>query len=260
MKEMEELEAVMRRLRDPEKGCPWDKVQTHATLKQSLIGEAAEYLDSVDAGDDAGMREELGDLLMQIVLNSVMAEERGAFTLRDVTKDVTEKMIRRHPHVFGDAKAENADQVLNIWQNVKKQEHAPAEFTSVLSRIPRNLPALARAHKIQKKAAETGFDWTDEAGVIAKLREEVAEAEEALASGDDSRIADELGDLLFTVVNLARFRKKESAEDMLRKASDKFSRRFRYIEKKLAQEKRSPGDASPEELDLLWNEAKKTGL
>lgn len=255
MREIDELLSIMRRLRAPD-GCPWDREQTHETLKSCLIGETAEYLDAVDRKDDAAMREELGDLLMEIVLNAVIAEERGAFTFRDVTKDVSEKMIRRHPHVFAREKAENVDQVLAIWDDVKKKEKGADAFSSVLSRVPRNLPALLRAEKVQKKAAKTGFDWPDEEGVREKLREEIREVQEALDSNDPDRIAGELGDLMFTIVNLARFRGRESASDMLQLATDKFIRRFQYVERNLGGRK----DASLSEMDRLWNEAKKNGL
>ena len=259
MKEIDELQNVMRRLRAPD-GCPWDREQTHSSLKKCLIGEAAEYMDAVDDADDAGMREELGDLLMQIVLNAVIAEERGAFDLADVTRDVTEKMIRRHPHVFSDRKAENVSDVLQLWESVKKKEKEQAPSAgpvSCLSRIPRNLPALMRAHKVQKKASEAGFDWPDEAGVRDKLREEIGETEDALKSGDPARIEEELGDLLFTIVNLARFRRGPDASGLLQRATDKFVRRFQFVERTLAESGRTVEGTAPEELDRLWNEAKR---
>ena len=255
---IDELQNVMRRLRAPD-GCPWDKVQTHETLKKSLIGEVAEYLDAVDSADDAGMREELGDVLMQVVLNAVIAEERGAFDLADVTRDITEKMIRRHPHVFSGERAENVDQVLKLWESVKKKEKEsgdPAAPVSCLARIPRNLPALMRAAKVQKKAAEAGFDWPDEAGVRDKLREEIGETLEALEGGEPARIEEELGDLMFTIVNLTRFRGGTDASGILQRATDKFVRRFQFLEKELARSGRSVSDAGPEELDRLWNQAK----
>lgn len=252
------LQDVMRRLRAPD-GCPWDKVQTHETLKKCLIGEVAEYLDAVDSSDDAGMREELGDVLMQVVLNAVIAEERGAFDLADVTHDITEKMIRRHPHVFSGERAENVDQVLKLWESVKKKEKESGDPTvpaSCLARIPRNLPALMRAAKVQKKAAEAGFDWPDEAGVRDKLREEVGETLEALEGGDPVRIEEELGDLMFTIVNLTRFRDGTDASEILQRATDKFVRRFQFLEKELARSGRSVSGAGPEELDRLWDQAK----
>lgn len=261
MKEIgiDELQDVMRRLRAPD-GCPWDKVQTHGSLKKSLIGEVAEYLDAVDAADDAGMREELGDVLMQVVLNAVIAEERGAFDLADVTHDITEKMIRRHPHVFSGERAENVDQVLKLWETVKKKEKDGGDQNagprSCLDRIPRNLPALMRAGKVQKKAAEAGFDWPDEAGVRDKLREEIRETLEALEGDDPARIEEELGDLMFTIVNLTRFRGGTDASEILQRATDKFVRRFQFVEKEIARSGRAVSEAGPEELDRLWNQAK----
>ena len=259
MNEIDELQKVMRRLRAPD-GCPWDREQTHQSLKKCLIGEMAEYLDAVDAADDAGMREELGDLLMQIVLNAVIAEERGAFDLTDVARDVTEKMIRRHPHVFSGERAENVSDVLQLWESVKKKEkekNAPADFVSRLDRIPRNLPAVMRAQKVQKKAAEAGFDWPDEAGVRSKLREEIRETCEALDAGDPAKIDEELGDLMFTIVNLARFRKGNDASEILQRSTDKFVRRFRFVEEELARSGRTVEGTGPEELDRLWNQAKR---
>lgn len=259
MNEIDELQKVMRRLRAPD-GCPWDREQTHQSLKKCLIGEMAEYLDAVDAADDAGMREELGDLLMQIVLNAVIAEERGAFDLSDVARDVTEKMIRRHPHVFSGERAENVSDVLQLWESVKKKEkekNAPADFVSRLDRIPRNLPAVMRAQKVQKKAAEAGFDWPDEAGVRSKLREEIRETCEALDAGDPAKIDEELGDLMFTIVNLARFRKGNDASEILQRSTDKFVRRFRFVEEELARSGRTVEGTGPEELDRLWNQAKR---
>ena len=259
MNEIDELQKVMRRLRAPD-GCPWDREQTHLSLKKCLIGEMAEYLDAVDAADDAGMREELGDLLMQIVLNAVIAEERGAFDLADAARDVTEKMIRRHPHVFSGERAENVSDVLQLWESVKKKEkekNAPADFVSRLNRIPRNLPAVMRAQKVQKKAAEAGFDWPDEAGVRSKLKEEIRETCEALDAGDPAKIDEELGDLMFTIVNLARFRKGNDASEILQRSTDKFVRRFRFVEEELARSGRTVEETGPEELDRLWNLAKR---
>ena len=259
MNEIDELQKVMRRLRAPD-GCPWDREQTHLSLKKCLIGEMAEYLDAVDAADDAGMREELGDLLMQIVLNAVIAEERGAFDLADAARDVTEKMIRRHPHVFSGERAENVSDVLQLWESVKKKEkekNAPVDFVSRLDRIPRNLPAVMRAQKVQKKAAEAGFDWPDEAGVRSKLKEEIRETWEALDAGDPAKIDEELGDLMFTIVNLARFRKGNDASEILQRSTDKFVRRFRFVEEELARSGRTVEETGPEELDRLWNLAKR---
>ena len=258
MSEIQRLVEVMRRLRAPD-GCPWDRVQTHVSLKKNLIEEAAEFLDAIDEKDDAHMKEELGDLLMQAVLHAVIAEERNAFNFEDVAHDITEKMIRRHPHVFGDKKAESADDVQALWQKVKKEEKEEKNGqlpTSVLARIPHSLPGLMRAEKMQRKAAEVSFDWKEEQDVRAKLEEEFKEVCAAFQSGNDDAVDEELGDLMFTIVNLARFRKRATAEELLQRASDKFQRRFQYLESKVAETGKAPQDMTPEELDALWNEAK----
>ncbi len=258
MKEMIHLQQVMRRLRAPD-GCPWDKEQTHETLKECMIGETAEYLDAVDHASDAEMREELGDVLMQVVMNSVIAEERGAFTLEDVAHDIAEKMIRRHPHVFGDVKVANSAEVLVNWAKIKKTEQTdPAHVRkSALDGIPRNLPALFRAEKMQKKAAKHGFDWTADAPILDKIHEEIAELDAAFAAKDNAAIEDEAGDLLFSVVNFLRFRGSDS-EEVLRKSADKFDRRYRAMEDLLREQGKTVDDCSAAELDELWNAVKKT--
>lgn len=255
MSEIQRLVEVMRRLRAPD-GCPWDRKQTHESLKKNLIEEASEFLDAIDEADDAHMKEELGDLLMQAVLHAVIAEERSAFNFEDVAHDITEKMIRRHPHVFGDEKVESVDDVLTLWQNVKKEEKNGQVPTSVLARIPHSLPGLMRAEKMQRKAAEVSFDWKEERDVRAKLEEEFKEVCAAFQSGNEDAIDEELGDLMFTIVNLARFRKRATAEELLQRSSDKFQRRFQYLESRLADAGKTPQDVTPEELDALWNEAK----
>ncbi len=254
MSELERLVNVMRRLRAPD-GCPWDREQTHESLKKCLVGEAAEYLDAVDHKSDAEMCEELGDLLMQVVMNSVMAEERGAFTLEDVARGISDKMIRRHPHVFGDVHVDNSAQVLVNWEKIKKTEHDDYR-KSALDGVPRNLPAILRAEKLQKKAAKHGFDWTNDADILAKVREEMSELEEAYKSGDRDRIDDEAADLVFAVVNFLRFR-GENCEEVVNRASDKFDRRYRAVESRLAAEGKTVDDTPMDRLDELWNEVKK---
>ena len=253
MPEMERLVGVMRKLRAPD-GCPWDREQTHETLKKCLVDETAEYLDAVDHGSDAEMCEELGDILMQVVMNSVMAEERGAFTLEDVARGISDKMIRRHPHVFGDVHVDNSAQVLVNWEKIKKTEHDDYR-KSALDGVPHSLPAVLRAEKLQKKAAKHGFDWPEESGILDKIREEMSELEEAYRSGDRDRINDEAADLVFAVVNLLRFR-GENCEDVVNRASDKFDRRYRAVERKLAAEEKTVDNTTPERLDELWNETK----
>ncbi|MBR4253850.1 MAG: nucleoside triphosphate pyrophosphohydrolase [Lentisphaeria bacterium] len=253
MSELERLVNVMRRLRAPD-GCPWDREQTHESLKKCLVGEAAEYLDAVDHKSDAEMCEELGDLLMQVVMNSIMAEERGAFTLEDVARGISDKMIRRHPHVFGDVHVDNSAQVLVNWEKIKKTEHDDYR-KSALDGVPHNLPAVLRAEKLQKKAAKHGFDWTNDADILAKVREEMAELEDAYRTGDRDRIDDEAADLVFAVVNFLRFR-GENCEAVVNRASDKFDRRYRAVEAKLAAEGKEVDGTPMERLDELWNEAK----
>lgn len=245
MKEIEQLDQVMKKLRSPE-GCPWDREQTHKSLNECLLGEVAEYMDAAEDGDDQAMREELGDLLMQIVLNAAIAEERGAFTLRDVAADVTEKMIRRHPHVFGDAEVETAKDVVKLWEEVKKEEKK--ERKSVLDGIPRHV-ALHQAERMQKKAAKLGFDWSRQEEIVEKIQEELDELKAELKAGNEERIDSECGDLLFAAVNLIRFRKRH-AEDVLAASNAKFNRRFRFVEANM-----QPG-ATIDEMEALWQQAK----
>ncbi len=252
MKEIERLEEVMKRLRAPD-GCPWDREQTHETLCECLIGEAAEYLDAVEDGNDTEMREELGDLLMQVVMNSVMAEERGAFTFEDVAKDIADKMIARHPHVFGNAQAADSGEVLKLWDKIKQAEHKN-DRKSLMDGMPRHM-AMHAAEKMQKKAAKVGFDWPDRKSVLDKIREESDELAEAFSTGNDAAIDEELGDLMFAAVNLCRKRGKHP-EDILAAANAKFIKRFKYIESKLAEQGKTLQESTLEEMDALWNEAK----
>ena len=246
MKEIDQLDQVMKKLRSPE-GCPWDREQTHKSLNECLLGEVAEYMDAAEDGDDHAMREELGDLLMQIVLNAAIAEERGAFTLKDVAADVTEKMIRRHPHVFGDAEVQNSKDVIKLWEEVKKEEKK--ERKSVLDGIPRHV-ALSQAEKMQKKAAKLGFDWSKQEDIINKIQEELDELKAELKNGNEKQIDSESGDLLFAVINFIRFRKRH-AEDVLAATNAKFSRRFRFVEANM-----SP-NATIDEMEKLWQQAKE---
>lgn len=250
-----QLEDIMKKLRAPD-GCPWDREQTHRSLMPCLMEECGEFLDAADAGDDAGMCEELGDILMHVVLNSVMAEERGAFTLDDVARESVEKMLRRHPHVFGEEKVSIAQEVVGLWEKVKKLEKGDSR-KSVLDGIPNHCPALLQAEKLQKKAAKYGFDWTEESQILDKIEEELQELRSAYDEKNESRVDEEIGDLLFAVCNLSRFRKRRSAELLLADANAKFSRRFRYIENTLKERGSSLENSSLEEMDALWNEAKQ---
>ncbi len=258
---IDQLISVMEKLRS-EKGCPWDREQTHSSLKKYLMEECAELMDAIDDNDSEGICEELGDLLMHIVFHSRIAEENKSFTFEDVARGVTEKMIRRHPHVFGEGKAENSGEVIEMWEIIKKQEKKDGNRVrkSLMDGIPRHLPALLRAHEMQKKAAKVGFDWNNSHQIMEKIQEEIEELKKALASGDEDSVNEEIGDIVFSAVNLARFRKNKSAEEILAFTIQKFERRFRYIEEKLASAGKSTETSSPEEMDTLWNEAKRTGL
>lgn len=241
------LVAIMARLRDPERGCPWDREQDFASIAPYTIEEAYEVADAIARGDLADLKDELGDLLLQVVFHARMAEEAGAFDLADVAEAICAKMERRHPHIFGDTTAKTAEAVLANWEAIKAAEKPRA---SVLDDVPLALPALTRAEKLQKRAARTGFDWPDAAGPRAKIAEELAELD---AAGDDDARADELGDLLFAVVNLARHLRIDP-EAALRKANAKFEARFRAIES-------APGfaDLDPDAKEALWQAVKRRG-
>jgi tetrapyrrole methylase family protein / MazG family protein len=256
---VQELIAIMARLRGDD-GCPWDREQNHDSLKEFLAEEAAELFDAIDDRDDEGMCEELGDVLLQVVFHAQIAAEEKRFNLQDIARTVCEKLVRRHPHVFADSDVDNPDAVLKQWDAIKKTEKPNDETRkSALGGVPRSLPALHRAHKIQKKAARVGFDWPSVDGVIAKIEEELAEVREAVADGDEKQLADEIGDLLFAVVNLSRYR-KHLAENLLHSTIAKFERRFSFVENKLQAQGLTPEDTNLKTMDEIWNEAKKQGL
>ncbi len=248
---------LMARLRTPGSGCPWDLEQTFGTIAPYTIEEAYEVADAIARGDlNDGLPDELGDLLLQVVFHARMAEEQGRFDFGDVVLAITEKLIRRHPHVFGDAGNLAPAEVKALWKKIKEQERAakPAQAASALDGVPLALPALSRAQKFQDKAAAVGFDWPDVKPVLEKIIEEVRELEEVI--GDREKSAEEIGDLLFAVTNLARHAGVD-AEAALRGANAKFERRFASIEKALAEKGRAPKDSTLDEMDALWNEAKK---
>ena len=252
-----ELVSIMAQLRNPDGGCPWDLKQDHATLKKYLIEEAYELIDAIDHADDEAIKDELGDVLLQVVFHAQIASEEGRFDIDGVTQNLCEKLIRRHPHVFGDTVAEDAETVLTNWEAIKSTEKAGSKRQSVLDGVPRHLPALSQAEKIQKKAAKVGFDWPNIEGVIAKIEEELGELKEALATGTDEEIHDEIGDVLFTIANLTRYR-HESAEDILRKTIAKFHRRFSVIEQEVSASGRPFEDYTLDELDAIWNKVKRS--
>lgn len=253
-----QLLKVMEKLRAPD-GCPWDREQTHESLSVYLREECAEVVDTVIDKDYPALCDELGDLLMNIVFSSLVAAEEGLFDLDDVARGSVEKMIRRHPHVFGEVMVNGSGDVLTVWEDVKRAERGNVEPESILDKVPRSLPALLRATEVQKKVAKVGFDWDGVAPIVDKIEEELREVEAALQEGCEDQIEEEIGDLLFAVVNLARFRKRSNAEDMLLRAVKKFERRFRFVENELKQ-RGTFGKASLEEMDAAWNEAKRRGV
>jgi nucleoside triphosphate diphosphatase len=257
MSAMDEVLEVMARLRDPRGGCPWDRQQSFETIAPYTIEEAFEVADAIERGDLTALREELGDLLFQVVFHARLAEERGAFDFSDVALGLTEKMRRRHPHVFGTAEVADASEQTRAWEAHKAGERR-ARSEGLLDGVPTALPALARAQKLGRRASRVGFDWSGPAGVRNKLAEELGELDRALAQRDSApeAVNEELGDLLFTVANLARHLDVD-AESALRRASLKFETRFRRMEARLAAEGRGPEEAGADELDRLWNEAKE---
>lgn len=250
--DLEPLEDVVKTLRSPG-GCPWDIVQTHKSLRRNLIEEVYEVIEAIDLEDEKLLCEELGDLLMQVIFHARMAEEAKLFSMQDVIDGITEKLIRRHPHVFGDVNVKDAGEVLINWEAIKRAEKK--DRTSVLDGIPKDLPALMSAYKLQHKAAKVGFDWPDIDPVWDKLEEELRELEEAIADGKVEKIEEELGDVLFTVVNIARFLKID-AEVALTGTNRKFKKRFSYIEAKVKAKHQHWENLSLIDLDELWQEAK----
>ena len=253
-----ELVEIMARLRG-ENGCPWDREQTSESIKPYLVEETYEVLEAIDEQDPVKLREELGDLMLQIVFHAQMAEEVGSFTLADVLAGINDKLRRRHPHVFGDVKAETAQEVLFNWEQIKKAERQKARGqASLLDGVPRELPALLRAHRLQEKASRVGFDWKEAHEVLLKVEEEFAELRTAMQGQAAEEVEAELGDLLFSLVNLSRFL-AVNPEEALRKTIARFIARFRYIEEELSRRGGSLRQATLQELDALWAEAKTRG-
>src|SRR5579872_4979979 len=266
-RDIDRLLAIMAALRTPISGCPWDLEQNFSTIAPYTLEEAYEVADAIERGDFADLREELGDLLLQVAFHARMAEEAKLFDFGDVVEAITKKLIRRHPHVFGDARARSPETVKTLWSDIKAEEKreraaereklgaSPAN-KGALAGVALPLPALTRAVKLQEKASKVGFDWNDPRAVLAKLREETEEIEGAIDSRDQAAIKDEIGDLLFVVANLARHMNVDP-EDALRGTNAKFERRFAHIEARLEEQSRKPADASLEEMDALWDEAKR---
>jgi tetrapyrrole methylase family protein/MazG family protein len=252
----EELKAIMAHLRGPD-GCPWDREQTHRSLRPYLIEEAYEVLEAIDSGESERLKEELGDLLLQIIFHSQIATESAEFDVEDVIRGLVEKLKRRHPHVFGDRRVRDSREVVKGWERIKRGEARGKEKTnsSILSGIPRELPALLKAHRVQEKASRVGFDWDHIDQVFAKVEEELAEFRAAYRRQNREAVEEELGDVFFALVNLARFL-ETSSEDALRGTIDKFIARFQHVESQLRGRGLEPQDVSLKEMDRLWDEAK----
>ena len=255
---LDRLLAIMARLRDPETGCSWDVAQSFATIAPYTLEEAYEVADAIERNDLADLREELGDLLLQVVFHARMAEEMGAFAFEDVAAAICDKMVRRHPHVFGEAAFESVAEQGAAWEAIKAAERAAkgAHRAGVLDDVPAGLPGLVRAVKLTRRAARVGFDWPDTMTVLDKLREETAELEAEIAADDKAKAREELGDLLFVCANLAR-KLDVDPEDTLRAANAKFIRRFGHVEAALAADGRTPEQSDLAEMDALWDEAKR---
>ena len=251
----EELIDVIATLRG-ENGCPWDREQTHETLKSTLIEETYETLEAIDAGDPKKLKEELGDLLLNVLLQAQIAAEHEDFDIYGVIETLTEKLIRRHPHVFGDVDAKDSETVVKNWEAIKRQEAGYEDRESVLDGIPNALPMLLRAQKIQNRAARVGFDWEELADVVAKVEEELEEVKASINKNQPEETAMELGDLLFAIVNLCRFMDIQ-AEETLRGANRKFIARFKWMEAELERRGTNFEAQNLESLDAIWEEAKK---
>jgi MazG family protein len=252
---IERLLSIMHRLRAPG-GCPWDREQTLASLRPFVLEETYEVLEAIDAGDVAGHREELGDLLLQIVFQAELRKEAGAFEFADVADAISDKLVSRHPHVFGDSKVEDAEAVLVQWAALKREEkRRKGGGKSVLEGVPREMPALARADRLTEKASRIGFDWPDAAGARAKVAEELGELDAAIASGDRGEMEHELGDALFALANLAR-KLAIAPEEALRGTLGRFTARFTHVEEELERRGVPHGGATLAEMDVLWDEAK----
>lgn len=251
---VERLCEAMKILRGPN-GCPWDREQTVESLKPCLLEETYELLAAMDSDDVENHLEELGDVLLQIVFQCQIRDEEGKFSFDDVAGVLADKLIRRHPHVFGDEKVDTSGEVLKNWEKIKQTEKKSRPDYSAIDGVPAALPALLKAQRIQAKASRVGFDWADSAGALAKVREEFEEVAAELTRADQGKVEEEIGDLLFSLVNVCRFHHVD-AEDALRRATDKFARRFRAVEKRIKEQARDMRDCTLSELDAVWDEVK----
>lgn len=263
MNGIERLHEIMTRLRDPQKGCPWDREQTLESLKPCVLEETYELLSAMDTPEDkSNYIEELGDVLLQVMFQCVMAEQEGRFSFDDVANAISDKLVRRHPHVFGDVDAKDSATVLRNWEQIKQTEHRKESRHSVLDGVPDVLPGLLKAQRTQEKAARVGFDWKDASGPMEKIEEELGELKEEISArkserpADSNRVKEELGDLLFAVTNLARHLKVDS-ESALEGTTARFSRRFRAVESMAKAKGRALKDMSLDEMDSLWEDVKR---
>ncbi len=254
---MQDLIQILKCLRAPG-GCPWDREQTHKSIKNDFLEEVYEVIDAIQTDDADALCEELGDVLLQVVFHTQIAQEVNAFTFDQVTDGICKKLILRHPHVFGDVQADTSEAVLKNWDTIKRQEKHQDTFTSTLQSVPKAFPALMRAQKVQKRASKSGMDWPEAKSCAAKLTEEVAELQAACQAGAPEQVFEELGDVLFSVVNVSRFL-KVNAEEALAAATDKFIARFNAVEDMALSMGRSMDAMSAQELDVLWQKAKNNG-
>ncbi|MBN1378276.1 MAG: nucleoside triphosphate pyrophosphohydrolase [Gammaproteobacteria bacterium] len=255
---LQKLREIVARLRDPETGCPWDRRQDFKSIANYTLEEVYETIDAINREDFDELKDELGDLLLQVVFHAQIAAERGLFDLTDVEASICEKMLRRHPHVFGepDQRTQSEAQIKESWETEKVRERAEKDCHGVLDGVPQTFPALKRAQKLQKRAANVGFDWKKSTDVLDKIQEEITELEQAVAQRNVDQITEEMGDLLFSCVNLARHLKVD-AESALMTANRKFEARFRRLESELASQARKPQDCSLAELDAVWSKIKR---
>ncbi|MDD3831090.1 MAG: nucleoside triphosphate pyrophosphohydrolase [Clostridia bacterium] len=250
----QDIVTIMRILRAPD-GCPWDREQTHASIRTNVVEEAYELVDAINRNNYTDMAEEIGDLLLQCVLHNTIAEQEGSFTAQQVYNTLCNKLISRHSHVFGADKANDATSALTTWEANKIKQHKFTSTTEYMKSVPYTMPALIRATKVQHRGAKVGFDWKDKSGAVCKVNEEWQEVEQAIESGSKAQIEEEMGDLLFALVNVFRFLHVD-AEVALTKATNKYINRFEYIEQQLAKQDRKPQDSNLAEMDKLWDESK----
>ncbi|KAA0258491.1 nucleoside triphosphate pyrophosphohydrolase [Deferribacter autotrophicus] len=253
-KKFRNLVNIIKKLRAPD-GCPWDREQNLYSLKDYVIEEVFEFIDALDRKDINNIKEELGDILLHVLFHSIIAEEEGLFTLNEVIDTISEKLIRRHPHVFGDIKVKSTDEVLINWEKIKAEEKKKGK-RSILDDIPAKMPSIQRSYKLQERAKKVGFDWQSSDECMMKVHEEFNELQDAIKTGNLNDIEHEFGDLLFALINLSRFL-NVNADEALRKANNRFVDRFKHIENRLAEKGLSPEDATLDELEQLWKEAKK---